>query len=157
MSHEAIIPIHRDQVAWENNEREGELASRWKHLAKASMGAPYQIGFVVEELMPGHSSSVAHWHTREEEHVYVVEGALTVRIGQHRHVMVAGSYVRFPAGEPQEHTLHNHTEAPCRYILVGHRDPDDLCFYPGFNRVKITRTGEMFDRSDAKDGWPEGA
>jgi uncharacterized cupin superfamily protein len=151
-----ITPIHRDEVRWETNLRDRQTALRWKHLAGASPGKPYQIGFVIEELMPGHKSSVAHWHTREEEHVYVVEGALTVRIGQHNHVMVAGSYVRFPADTPQEHTLFNHTQAPCRYILVGTRDRDDICYYPDINRLKIQATGEMFDRSDARPDWPDG-
>ena len=90
--------------------------------------------------------------------MYVIEGSLTVRVGQDRHIMVAGDYIRFPAGDPTEHVLFNHTDAPCRYILVGENNEHDHCYYPDSNKVKIGTTGEIFDRADTRDygyGEPE--
>lgn len=153
------IPINRANVGWNTYENgKGETALRYKHLTKAAGGPPYKVGFVIEDLLPGHKSAAAHWHTLEEEHVYVIEGSLTVRVGQDRHIMVAGDYIRFPAGDPTEHVLFNHTDAPCRYILVGENNEHDQCYYPDSNKVKIGTTGEIFDRADTRDygyGEPE--
>ncbi len=43
----------------------------------------------IEELGPGRQSSPAHFHIFEEEHVYILEGALTVRMGADAHDMKA--------------------------------------------------------------------
>ena len=145
------VPINRNDVALEQAEHKGAVAAQWKHLTKAAGGPPYKVGFVIEILMPGHKSAAAHWHTLEEEHVYVIEGELTVRVGSARHIMTVGDYIRFPAGEPTEHVLFNHTQTPCKYILMGEKNEHDLCYYPDSNKVKIGATGENFHRADTRD------
>jgi uncharacterized cupin superfamily protein len=144
-------PIHRDNVAWETHEKDGAVTVQWKHLTKAAGGPPYKVAFVIEILMPGQKSAAAHWHTLEEEHVYVIDGTLTVRVGDARHIMVAGDYIRFPAGEATEHVLFNHTEESCKYILIGEKNEHDVCYYPDSNKVKIRATKEIFLRSDTRD------
>lgn len=145
------IPINRNNIAWETLEKNGEPAMMRKHLTRAAGGPDYKVGFVIEILMPGHKSAAAHWHTLEEEHVYVIEGALTVRIGQERHFMNVGDYIRFPAGVAQEHVLFNHTSEPCKYILVGEKNAHDIGYYPDSNKVRIRATKETFDRADVRD------
>jgi uncharacterized cupin superfamily protein len=143
-------PINRNDVPWEAYEQDGVVRSQWKHLTKAAGGPPYKVGFAIEILMPGQKSAAAHWHTLEEEHVYIIEGTLTVRVGEARHIMIAGDYIRFPAGEPTEHVLFNHGQEPCKYIIVGEKNEHDICYYPDSNKVgRVTR--EMFLRSDTRD------
>ena len=152
------VPINRNDVSWETYEQEGVVHCQWKHLTKAAGGPPYKVAFVIEILMPGQKSAAAHWHTLEEEHVYIIEGTLTVRVGAARHIMIAGDYIRFPAGVAQEHVLFNHSEVPCKYILVGEQNEHDVCYYPDSNKVQIRATKEVFLRSDVRDyghGEPE--
>jgi uncharacterized cupin superfamily protein len=144
-------PINRNDVAWDTWEKDGVPALQYKHLTKAAGGPPYKVGFVIEVLYPGHKSAAAHWHTLEEEHVYIVEGTLTVRVGNARHIMITGDYIRFPAGEPTEHVLFNHSTEPCKYILVGEKNEHDLCYYPDSNKVMIGATREIFLRSDTRE------
>ena len=144
-------PINRNDVAWETGEHKGAIALQWKHMTKAAGGPTYKVAFVIEILMPGHKSAAAHWHTLEEEHVYVIEGSLTVRVGTAQHIMTVGDYIRFPAGEPSEHVLFNHTPAPCKYILVGEKNEHDLCYYPDSNKVKIGATDDIFSRGDTRE------
>lgn len=145
------VPINRNDVAWETSENNGAVAMRWKHLTRAGGGPPYKVAFVIEILMPNQKSAAAHWHTLEEEHVYIIEGTLTVRVGDAHHIMIAGDYIRFPAGEPTEHVLFNHSDAPCKYILVGEKNDHDVCYYPDSNKVQIRATREMFHRDDTRD------
>ena len=151
-------PINRNDVPWETYEQEGVVRCQWKHLTKAAGGPPYKVGFVIEILMPSQKSAAAHWHTLEEEHVYIIEGTLTVRVGAAHHIMIAGDYIRFPAGVVEAHQLFNHSEEPCKYILVGEQNEHDVCYYPDSNKVQIRATKEVFLRSDVRDyghGEPE--
>ena len=149
----ANTPIACADVPWEANRSDGALISRRRALTEASHGPPASVGVVLEELSPGMKTSLAHWHTREEEHVFILSGTLTAQIGQARHIMRAGDYVRFPAGAEEAHTLFNHTDAVCRYILVGTRDGDDICYYPDAGLMKLARTGQIYPLDAGRDGW----
>ena len=128
--------------------RGDKLASAYRHLSAATPHQPYKIGVVLEQLPPGKTTNQAHYHLREEEHVYILSGSLTVRLGQRRHVMQAGDYVRFPAGVADEHALFNHTVEPCTYLLIGDRDPNDVCFYPDTGKVGVTAAGKVFSAKE---------
>jgi len=55
----------------------------------------------------------------EEEHVLVLEGSMTLRLGDKRYPLAAGHYACFPAGQKVGHALINETGAPCRYLVLG--------------------------------------
>lgn len=57
-----------------------------------------------------------HVHEREDEAAYVVEGALTVRVGDRTFEAGAGSLVWLPRGEP--HTFANLSDSPVRVFGV---------------------------------------
>lgn len=149
----ASRPFPADTVPWEDFRHGSHAGGRSRNLSAHAGPQPYQIGFCVEELEPGRQGCPAHWHMREEEHLYILSGSLTVRIGQARYIMGAGDYVRFPAGEPVEHAIFNHTSEVCRYIIVGPRDPDEVCVYPDSNKVLVRSQGLLFNRADARDYW----
>jgi uncharacterized cupin superfamily protein len=145
-------PIASDDVPWTDSKHQDNFHIRYRNLS-ASMGPqPYKIGMAIEELMPGKQNCPAHYHLREEEHILILSGALTVRIGKEYHVMKAGDYVRYPAGSPYEHCVYNHTNDVCRYIIIGDNSPDDVCIYPDSNKVGITALGERFMR-EHQDYW----
>jgi uncharacterized cupin superfamily protein len=146
-------PLRLSDAAEESFEQGERFGSRWRHLAKASPGQPYKVGFVIEELSPGKQTAPAHYHTREEEHVYILEGTLTVRIGKDMHIMEAGDYVRFPAGVPQEHCLFNRSNAVCRYVLVGEKDRHDVTVYPDSGKIKVDIIGEIYDKRSIRAYW----
>lgn len=145
-------PIASDDVPWTDSKHQDNFHIRYRNLS-ASMGPqPYKIGMAIEELMPGKQNNPAHYHLREEEHILILSGALTVRIGKEYHVMKAGDYVRYPAGSPYEHCVYNHTNDVCRYIIIGDNSPDDVCIYPDSNKVGVTALGERFMR-EHQDYW----
>jgi uncharacterized cupin superfamily protein len=156
MSEKPIIsptrPIASDSVPWSEFKHEDNFLHRYRHLSSAVGMQPYKIGMAIEELPPGKQNNPAHYHLLEEEHVLILTGALTVRIGKEHHVMTAGDYVRFPAGSPYEHCLFNHTNDVCRFIVVGGNDPNDVCVYPDSNKVGVTALGERFMR-EHQDYW----
>ena len=149
------LPLHAENVGWvEWKERSG-FNLRYRHLTSAAVGENYHVGFAIEELAAGSQSAPAHYHMLEEEHVYVLAGELTLRLGNERQVMKAGDYVCFPAGQRAAHCLINHTNEPCRYIIVGERNPNDVIVYPDSNKVMVRPLGrdEIYDLAGKRGYW----
>jgi uncharacterized cupin superfamily protein len=121
-------------------------------------GSKLRIGVAIEELPPGKQSSTFHFHALEEEHIWILSGAATLRLGEERHAMKAGDFVSFPAGAPFGHCLINETDAPCTFMIVGDNQANEVCVYPDSNKVMVRAIGAMgradiFDADAVKDYW----
>lgn len=109
----------------------GHLA--WRHFGEA--GGLATFGVAEETLLPGGQSSQPHWHEREDEFLYVLDGALTVVEDGVETVLGPGDAATWKAGSQVAHTLRNRSDAPARYLIVGGRDPDEVCHYPGLDLI----------------------
>lgn len=110
------------------------------------------MGVLMEELPPGKQSSPAHYHLLEEEHLLVLEGQMTLRLGEQTYEMSAGDYACFPAGQATAHTLINKSTAPCRFLIIGEHNPNDVVVYPDSGKVLVRATQEVY-RKAAVDYW----
>ncbi len=150
-----LAPMSSLEVAWEEWSDIPRFGVRYRHLSRAAMGEDYRVGVAIEELAPGMQSSPAHYHIFEEEHVYILEGALTVRIGADSHDMQAGDYVCFPAGQKAGHCLINNSGATCRYVIVGERNPNEVVVYTDSKKVMVRALGPdaIFDLEATRGYW----
>jgi uncharacterized cupin superfamily protein len=114
-----------------------------------------QFGVHEETLPPGSTSSLRHWHEREDEFVYVLSGTLTVVDGAGAHVLGPGDAAGFAAGTPDGHTLRNDTTEPATYILIGSRHADEVVHYSDVDLVLTRRDGK--GRFTRRDGSPPAA
>lgn len=148
-------PIATADVPWTEFSDVPRFAVRYRHLSLAALGEDYRVGVAVEELPPGKRSAPAHYHMLEEEHVFILDGALTVRLGQDTHPMQAGDYICFPAGQRAGHHLINHTDAPCRYVIIGERNPNDVIVYTDSNKVMVRPLGRhtLLDLAARRRYW----
>jgi uncharacterized cupin superfamily protein len=148
-------PISSENVKWDEFSEGSRFAIRYRHLTSAAVGENYHVGFAVEELAPGKQSVPAHYHMLEEEHVYILEGTLTLRLGAERHAMKAGDYACFPAGQKAGHCLINESDKVCRYIIVGERNPNEVVVYTDSNKVLVRSLGrrEIYDRAATRGYW----
>lgn len=148
-------PMSSLDVAWEEWSEVPRIGVRYRHLSAAALGDEYHIGVAIEELAPGRQSSPAHYHIHEEEHVYILDGALTLRLGENTNEMTAGDYVCFPAGQKVGHCLINNSGAVCRYVIVGERDPDEVVVYPDSHKVLVRALGRraIFDMTAMRGYW----
>ena len=143
-------PFSRNEVPAEAFTH-GKYSSTFRVLSKFGGGS--HVGFVFEELPPGTQSNQPHYHMLEEEHVYVLEGSLTLLLGEKRYAMQPGDYVCFPAGQKVGHALLNTGDKPCRYILVGENNPNDVTVFPLTGRVGVRLMGEGYRKSSVMDYW----
>ncbi len=98
-------------------------------------GGLTQFGAFIEVLQPGSRSSIKHWHSEEDEMVYVLEGEITVVEGTSESLLQAGHAATFRAGVPVGHYLENRSKSPTRCLVVGTRAPVDRITYPDHDRV----------------------
>jgi uncharacterized cupin superfamily protein len=88
-----------------------------------------RIGINHTTLPPGKESSMRHWHTHEEEFVYVLEGEVVLRTEAGEQRLGAGMCAGFPAGSADGHQLINRSERPAVYLEISNRDPSDGAHY----------------------------
>lgn len=89
------------------------------------------FGVNLLRLPPGVWSSQRHWHSAEDEFVWVLEGEVILIDDDGEHVLRAGDCAAFPKGEANGHHLVNRSNALARCLEVGSRKPvEDACDYP---------------------------
>lgn len=125
---------------------------------KRALGDPFgltKVGINLTVLGPGKESSMRHWHTREDEFVYVLEGEITLRTGAGETILRPGMCAGFPAGDRDGHQLINRTDRPVRYLEVSNRDPEDAAEYSDPDVDMAYRKGPSGEHQfTRRDGTP---
>lgn len=147
-------PFAIDSLPWEEYGQGTRFAGRVRVLSSTRGEGGAQIGVGLDEIPPGCQSNQAHYHYGEEEHIWVLEGSVTLRLGDERIPMKAGDYVTFPAGQKAGHCLVNESDAVCRYVTIGQRrNPNDVVVFTDTNKISVYATGEIYDKSATKKYW----
>ncbi len=90
-----------------------------------------QFGVNLLRLPPGVWSSQRHWHTAEDEFVYVLEGEVVLVSDAGEEVLRAGDCAGFAAGDRDGHQLQNRADTEAVLLEVGARNPErDAVDYP---------------------------
>ncbi len=87
------------------------------------------FGVNLTRLDPGAESSMRHWHAKQDEFIYVLEGEVTLVADAGRQKLKAGMAAGFPAGKADGHQLVNETKRPAVYLEIGDRTPGDGATY----------------------------
>ena len=94
-----------------------------------------RIGLHVKRLPPGHRLSYPHAEEKEEEFVYVLEGAVDAWIDGDLHPMERGDLAAFPAGTGIAHTFINNGANEALLLVGGEGNKTD-------NRITYPRNPE---------------
>jgi uncharacterized cupin superfamily protein len=109
-----------------------------------------QFGVNLLSLPPGAWSSQRHWHSAEDEFVYVVSGEVVLVTDEGEEVLRAGDCAGFKAGAANGHHLQNRSHVEAVLLEVGARRPDeDAVDYPDVDMRWGAATGPTH-----KDGRP---
>jgi len=112
------------------------------------------FGVNLVALPPGCWSSQRHWHSKQDEFIYIVSGILTLVMNEGERELSAGMVAGFPAGVENGHHLVNTSDADAVYMEVGDRLAGDICEYSDIDmRTQIIEDGKT-DRYVHKDGTP---
>jgi uncharacterized cupin superfamily protein len=89
-------------------------------------GGLKDFGVNLMTLPPGGWSSQRHWHSHEDEFVYILSGELKLVEDTGSVVLRAGDCAAFPKGTGNGHHLINDSSSVAVYLEVGSRHPDDM-------------------------------
>lgn len=102
--------------------------------AKYALGNAFgltQFGVNLTVLAPGAASALRHWHSAEDEFVYVLAGEIAVITEVGERLLRPGDFIGFKAGVPDGHRLVNRSVVEARYLEIGTRATDrDVVSYP---------------------------
>jgi uncharacterized cupin superfamily protein len=149
-------PISSDSVAWEEGFAAAAFGGQTKHLTYAAVGEGWHVGMAIESPAPGKRLCPRHYHMLEEEHAIILEGEITLLLGDETHAMKPGDYVCFPAGRKIGHAFLNSGTGPARYLIIGERNPNEVCVYPDSNKLAVDalRTRQnIFDMGGTRSYW----
>ena len=94
-----------------------------------------QFGVNLLRLPPGAWSSQRHWHTGEDEFVYVVAGEVVLVSDAGEEVLRAGDAAGFPANDRDGHCLQNRSGRDVVVLEVGTRQLGSVAYYPDIDLV----------------------
>jgi uncharacterized cupin superfamily protein len=112
-----------------------------------------RIGVNLTTLPPGKESSMRHFHSHEEELVFVLEGEVVLRTDEGEQILTAGTCAGFRLGSCDGHQLVNRSDKPVRYLEISNRDAADTVEFPDVD-LAVRRTadgGVVFTHKDGSE------
>jgi uncharacterized cupin superfamily protein len=115
------------------------------------------FGVTLTTLDPGAQSALRHWHTAQNEFIYMVRGELVLVTDEGERTLRVGDMAGFAAGRANGHHLINRSDQPAVYLEVGdslgrlrHRTTLDSVDYPDVDLICVpTADGQrQFARKD---------
>jgi uncharacterized cupin superfamily protein len=108
------------------------------------------FGVNLLRLPPGVWSSQRHWHTAEDEFLYVLEGEVVLVTDAGEQILNAGDCAGFKAGAPDGHQLQNRSQREAVLLEVGSRKAaDDEVDYPDID-LRFLKGRGGFSHKDGK-------
>jgi len=139
-----------------------EMPHRRKQLGAAAGGD--DIGCSLYELPPGERSWPYHYHTANEEALFVLSGTGTLRVDGETVPLRDRDYVAFPADRRGAHRVINDGDDTLVYLMVSTMDDPEVTVYPDSGKIgtfvgappggRDERSLEgYYRREDAVDYW----
>jgi len=96
-----------------------------------------QFGVNLTTLGPGAASALRHWHEREDELVYILEGEVVLIEDGGETLLKPGDAAGFKAGSGNGHHLVNRTQRDVVYLEIGTRCKNERVEYPDVDLVMV--------------------
>ncbi len=129
------------------------LAGKFRKVLGDALGLT-QIGINLTRLAPGAISALRHWHTGEDEFVFVVSGEPTLVCDSGEQLLGPGHVAGFPAGSGDGHRLENRTDAEVEFLEIGTRATADRVHYTEDDLILDKTVAAPARRFSRRDGTP---
>lgn len=129
-----MTKVNADDLDWTELEEDRTKFKR-KQLAEETDGE--ELGCSLYELPPGRRSWPYHYHTANEEALFVLSGTGALRLDGKTVSLEEGDYVALPADESGAHRVVNDSDAPLTYLAVSSMNEPDVTVYPDSEKVGV--------------------
>jgi uncharacterized cupin superfamily protein len=111
-----------------------------------------QFGVNLTTLKPGAATALRHWHEKEDELVYILEGEAVLIEDDGETVLKPGDAAGFKANTPNGHHIVNKSQRDVVLLEIGTRSKVETASYPDVDLVAIRDEAGM--RYTRKNGEP---
>ncbi|XVH32894.1 cupin domain-containing protein [Haloferacaceae archaeon DSL9] len=129
------------------NERDVD-ANEFGQKQLAAAAGSRKLGCTHLTLGPGETSGPYHYHTANEEALYVLSGGAVLRTPDGETRVGAGDYVAFHADESGAHAISNDADEPFRALFVSTMNEPDIVVYPDSGVVGLWAGAAPGNRSE---------
>lgn len=126
--------VNEDDLEWTDLDR-GKTTLRRKQLGEAAGGD--RLGCSLYELPSGSESWPYHYHTANEEALYVLAGTGRLRLDGEGQRLEPGDYVVCPADETGGHKVVNDSEGTLRCLAISTMDDPEVTMYPDSEKLGV--------------------
>jgi len=127
--------VNESDIGWDEMIHGERFANRRKQLGKAAGGR--EIGCSLYEIPPGKRPFPYHFHTANEEAMYVLSGSATLRLAGREVPVREGDYVAFPVGPAGAHQVVNDTDRPLRILMISTMLEPEVSVYPDSEKIGV--------------------
>jgi uncharacterized cupin superfamily protein len=126
--------VNESDIEWSEYDQ-GANQFRRKRLSNA-VGTD-ELGCSLYELESGTRAWPYHYHTANEEAMFVLAGTGLVRTDDDECAVDAGDFLTFPADESGGHQVVNDSDGPLRYLMVSTMEEPDVTVYPEMEKIGV--------------------
>ena len=127
--------VNESDIPWDPESHGERFAHRRKQLGQAAGGR--EIGCSLYEIPPGKRPFPYHFHTANEEAMYVLAGSAMLRLDGRELRVRAGDYVAFPVGPAGAHQVINDTDEPVRILMISTMIEPEISVYPDSEKIGV--------------------
>lgn len=107
------------------------------------------FGVNLTQLPPGNWSSQRHWHSHEDEFIYVVRGELVLIEDEGETLLREGECAAFPQGSGNGHHMINRSNTVAIYLEIGSRHRDDVTMCSDIDLMSANSDGRFLHKNGA--------
>ncbi len=131
--------VRTGDLEWREMAHGEKYGFRAKQLVGKS--AAKMIGCSLYEMPPGRRSFPYHYHCANEEAIYVLSGAGTIRLAGTEYPLEEGDYVALPAGEEGAHQVNNSSDKTLRFLCISTMIEPEIAVYPDSKKFGLFAGG----------------
>lgn len=124
-----------DDAEWKESSHGETFAAMGARLGLAAGNE--KLGCTLYEVPSGKSQCPFHYHTANEEALYVLSGEGTLRTLSGEEELSQGDYVAFPVGEEGAHRITNTSDGTLRYLIFSTKRDPEVYVYPDSDKIAV--------------------
>ena len=133
------------------NAPEGSMFGGLRQRVGARVGAQ-RLGYSFFNVPPGKAAFPYHSHTGNEEMIYILAGAGTLRLGKDELKVEPGTVVACLPGGGSPHQLINTGKEELRYLVVSTMEYPDISEYPDSKKIGVAGAPSQ-EAAIKGEGW----
>lgn len=138
-------PVNESDIEWAETEQD---STRFRRKQLGDAGECEELGCSLYELPAESKSWPYHYHTANEEAIYVLSGTGAIHLEGEMQPLRAGDYVALPADESGAHRVINDSAGTLRYLVVSTMREPDVTVYPEMEKLGVFVGGAPGDSGE---------